>query len=111
MSNFPARKVSKAFRRSPPRRSQILAAQKRIQQAALAGVIIHNQNARRLGGFFAQFGCHAPKLSESRHEFQVGDAENGTFRLVGQANDFPAVRQNDLLHDRKTEAGAFFVAW
>ena len=30
----------------------------------------------------------------------MGDAEDGTLRLVGEAFDLPAVREDDLLHDR-----------
>src|SRR6266496_1065962 len=44
-----------------------------------------------------------------RRQPQVGDAEQGAFRLVGQALDLPAVRQHDLLHHRETEAGPFLV--
>src|SRR6185503_8849161 len=40
---------------------------------------------------------------------QVGDAEQGAVRLVGQAFDLPAVRQHDLLNDGKAETGAFLV--
>ena len=39
----------------------------------------------------------------------MGDAEDGPARLVVQARDFPAVRQDDLLHHGQTEAGTFLV--
>jgi hypothetical protein len=59
MSNFPARKVSSA--RSPESTTTVpnpWLRQKGIEQAALAGVVVHNQNARRLGGFFgARLPC------------------------------------------------------
>jgi hypothetical protein len=29
-------------------------------------VVIHDEDARRLGGFFAQVGCHAPKAIRIR---------------------------------------------
>src|SRR5438876_3058543 len=44
-----------------------------------------------------------------RGQTQVGKAEQGAFWLVGQAFDLPAVRQDDLLHHRQTEAGPFLV--
>ena len=39
----------------------------------------------------------------------MGNAEERAGRLVGQAFDFPAVGQDDLLHDRQPQAGAFGV--
>src|SRR6266498_4669257 len=44
-----------------------------------------------------------------RRQPQVSDPEESTFGLVGQALDLPTVRQDDLLHDRETETGAFLV--
>ena len=41
-----------------------LAAEKRIQQAALAGVVVHNQDARHFSGLVAQFGCHTARLDK-----------------------------------------------
>src|ERR1039458_7457332 len=41
--------------------------------------------------------------------FQVSDAEDGAYWLVGQAFDFPAVREDNLLDHRQTEAGAFLM--
>jgi hypothetical protein len=41
-----------------------LAAEEGIEQAALAGVVIHDEDARRFGIFFAQFGCHAARLDK-----------------------------------------------
>ena len=39
----------------------------------------------------------------------MGDAEQRAFGLVGQALDFPTMRENDLLHDGQAEAGSLFV--
>ena len=44
----------------------------------------------------------------SRH-LQVGDAEIGTFGLVGKALDFPSVRQNDLLDDGQAQSRALLL--
>ena len=38
-----------------------LAAQKRIQQAALPGVVIHDEDARSFGGGPVVFDCHRPQ--------------------------------------------------
>ena len=37
------------------------------------------------------------------------DAENGAARLVAETFDFPAVRENNLLHHGQAEAGAFLM--
>jgi len=37
---------------------------------------------------------------------EVGDTEDGATGLVGEALDFPTVRENDLLNDGEAEAGA-----
>ena len=42
-----------------------LAAEKRIQQAALPRIVIHNQNAGRLRRRFGCFGWHSPRLDKS----------------------------------------------
>ena len=39
----------------------------------------------------------------------MGDAEDGAFRLVAEALNFPAVGEDDLLHDGEAEAGAFLM--
>ena len=44
-----------------------------------------------------------------RSQFQVGDAEGGPLRFVGEAFDFPAVGQDDLLHDSEPEAGTLLL--
>src|ERR1017187_4442125 len=43
---------------------KILAAQKGFQQAALARIVIHNQDARRVRRRFGQFGWHSPRLDK-----------------------------------------------
>ncbi len=47
--------------------------------------------------------------TESGGDFQVGDAEKGAFRLVGQAFNLPAVREHNLLHDGQAQAGPLLV--
>src|SRR5665213_4250937 len=42
-------------------------------------------------------------------DFQMRDAEDRAFGFVGQALDFPAVREDDLRDDGEAEAGAFLV--
>src|SRR5882672_244813 len=39
-------------------------------------------------------------------EFEVGNAEDGAFRVVGQAFNFPAVSEDDLLDHSQAQAGA-----
>ena len=43
-------------------------------------------------------------------EFQMGDSEDRAFRFVGQALDFPAVGEDDLLDDGQPQAGALFLS-
>jgi hypothetical protein len=38
----------------------------------------------------------------------VGEAEDGAFGRVGEALDFPAVREDDLRNDSEAEAGMLF---
>ena len=63
-----------AFAGIRQRRLKTLAAQKRIQQAALAGIIVHNQDARCFGRMVAGFG-HGLKLSDSDAAFQAADTK------------------------------------
>ena len=55
---FVAQDFERALTRRHRQRIKSLAAQKRIQQAALAGVVIHDQDARGFGGIFAVLECH-----------------------------------------------------
>ena len=41
----------------------------------------------------------------------MAEAEDSTFRLVGEAFDLPAVRQHDLLDDGQAQPGALLVGW
>ena len=43
---------------------QSLGAEKDVQQAALARVVIHDEDARRVVIFFAQFSCHGARLDK-----------------------------------------------
>jgi len=45
-----------------------LAAQKRIQQTALAGVVVHDEDARRRRRRLARFGWHGGKLDQNRND-------------------------------------------
>src|ERR1035437_8980688 len=47
--------------------------------------------------------------TRSHCDFQVRDAEDRAFGFVGQARDFPAMREDDLRDDGEAEAGAFLV--
>src|ERR1039458_7593009 len=44
---------------------EILAAQKGFQQTALARLVIHNQDTRRVRRRFGHFGWHSPRLDKS----------------------------------------------
>lgn len=40
---------------------------------------------------------------------EMADAEDGAFGIVGEALDFPAMREDDLLDDGETKAGPLLV--
>src|SRR5688572_27288062 len=44
-----------------------------------------------------------------RSEFDVRDAEDRTAGFVGEACDFPAMSQHDLLHHRKAESSSLLM--
>src|ERR1017187_4382561 len=44
-----------------------------------------------------------------RGELEVGDAEDRTLRLVGEAFDLPAVREHDLLDNGQAQTGALLL--
>ena len=81
-----------------------LAGQERIEQAALAGVVIHDQEPGRAG----VGGCRSGgTVSILVLKLDVGNAEKSAGGIVGHALDFPAVGQDDLLDDGQAKAGAF----
>jgi len=50
--------------------------------------------------------CPTPRL---RGDLEVGDAEDGALGLVGEALDFPAVREDNLLDDGQAQASALLL--
>src|SRR5208282_6018242 len=44
-----------------------------------------------------------------RKYFKMGQSENRSFRLIGQAADFPTVGENNLLDHRESQACALFL--
>ena len=67
MLKLPARQhFQRAFAGIRRHGFKALAAQEGIQQAALARVVVHDEDARRFGVIvFARFGGHAGKLTET----------------------------------------------
>src|ERR1041385_3866006 len=43
------------------------------------------------------------------HHFQMRNPKHRALWLIAEAANFPAVRQNDLLHNGETEASAFLM--
>ena len=70
-----------------------------------AGVVIHNE---KRGGVF-ELEDSGGTSSILVIELDMGNAKERAGRFVGQALDFPAVREDDLLHDRQAQAGPFLI--
>ena len=66
---------------------EALAPEKGIEQAALPGIVIDNQDARRFTGALAGFGRHGSNLSESGHHYQAGaELKSGLAHLISMGN-------------------------
>src|ERR1043165_6578825 len=110
MPNFSVRSISNA--RSPESASTVSKPWLRKKESSrlrwpASSSTIRMRGAGRL--FLRTSGGTPATLAVSGRQFQVSDAEDGAGWVVGPALNFPAVRQDCLLHDGQTQSGPFLV--